>query len=84
MLKITRENIGSHLLDYQLTLLGKTRVDMIDDDKWRIHWVITFEQYCQFHDYTIPLIKKVFHCNRVKAEHTFSWFFGQFGVKLEE
>lgn len=80
--KITRENIASHLLDYQLTLIDKTRVNMIDDDKWRSHWTINFEQYCQFHDYSISLIKKVFHCNRGKAEHTFSWFFGQFGVTM--
>ena len=83
MNKITRETIASHLLDYQLTLIGKTRVNLLDDDKWRSHWTITFEKDVQFRDYAVPLIKKVFHCNRGKAEHTLHWFKEQFGLKVK-
>lgn len=80
--KITRENIASHLLDHQLKLIGKTRVDMIDDDKWRIHWTITPAQHISLHDYAIPLIKKVFHCNKRKAEDAFTFFDNDFGLKI--
>ena len=31
--KIDRTNIGEHLLDYQLTIIGKSRIDILDDDR---------------------------------------------------
>jgi len=79
--KITRENIASHLLDYQLTLIGKTRVDMIDNDTWRIDWKMAIEKHEQFYNYAIPLIQKIFRCNRRKAVDTFLWFKNTFGIK---
>jgi len=83
VLKINRENIGVHLMDYQLMLIDKTRIDLLNDDKWKSHWKITLEQHTQLHGYAISLIKKVFHCNKRKAEETFKWFELQFGLKIK-
>ena len=31
--KITRENVADHLFDYQLGMIGKTRIDILDNDR---------------------------------------------------
>ena len=82
--KIDRTNIGEHLLDYQLTIIGKSRIDILDDDRWFFNWTLTEEQHEQFKAYAVPLIKKVFKCNTTRAKDTFSWFDMQFGLRISE
>jgi hypothetical protein len=81
--KINRINIGDHLLQYQLNMVGKTMADALKDDMWFFNWTMTEEQYTQFKGYAIPLIRKVFKCNKGKAEETFSWFNLQFGLRIQ-
>lgn len=83
MKNITRLNIGDHLLEYQVTLIGKTMSDAIKDDMWHILWTLSPEQYEKFRKYAVPLIKKTFKVNRTKAEEIFSWFYVQFGLRIE-
>jgi len=80
--KVTRENISSHLLTYQLNIVGKTKADIIDFDRWRFDWTITREQYKKFRGYAIPLLRKTFKCNRIKAEDAFNSFFQKFGLRI--
>jgi hypothetical protein len=54
------------------------------DDMWFFNWTMTQDQADQFRGYAIPLIKKVFKCNRQKAEATFSWFFLEFGLRVKD
>jgi hypothetical protein len=44
---------------------------------------MTEEQADEFRRYAIPLIKKVFKCNRRKAEATFGWFWLEFGLRVK-
>ncbi len=81
--KITRENIGDHLFDYQLEMLGKTRIDIVDRDTWRFDFTMTQEQLIDFTSYAIPLLQKTFKFNRRKALDTFEWFRMQFGVRIK-
>lgn len=81
--RITRENIGVHLMDYQLEMVGKTRLEMIDDDKWRFNFTMTRTQSEEFHSYAIPLLMKVFHCTKPKAEENFQWFKSMFGLRIK-
>lgn len=83
MEKITRENIGNHLLDYQLTMIGKSRIDIIDDDRWFFNFTLTTDQYKEFEAYAIPLLKKIFKCNKNKAEAIFTWFNTNFGFRIK-
>jgi len=83
MKRVTRENVTSHLLMFQLDMVDKTRVDIIDDDRWRFNWTITREQYKKFRGYAIPLLRKTFKCNRLKAEENFDFFFQQFGLRIK-
>ena len=53
--RITRENVAEHLLDYQLEMIGKTRLDVVDDDKWRFNLTVTREQREEFKKYAVPL-----------------------------
>ena len=48
MEKINRTNIADHLLDYQLNLVGKERIDLLSDDKWFFNWTITKKQKEEF------------------------------------
>ena len=82
--KITRENIGEHLLEYQLELIGKTIQEAKLDDMWIFNWTLTRDQYTQFRNYAIPLLKKTFRYNKGKAEETFSWFYIKFGLMIKD
>jgi hypothetical protein len=44
---------------------------------------MTEEQHNQFKAYAIPLIKKVFKCNKKRAESTFQWLNLQFGLRIK-
>ena len=81
--KVNRENIGRHLLEYQLEMVGKTLMDAMDDDKWYFNFTMTTEQHNQFKSYAIPLIKKVFKCKKSYAESTFEWFNLEFGLRIK-
>ena len=79
---INRTNIAEHLIRYQLEMIGRTWEEAQNDDMWFFNWTMTQEQADMFKAYAIPLIKKVFKCNRSRAEHTFSWFFLEFGLRV--
>jgi beta-xylosidase len=79
---INRTNIAEHLIRKQLEMVGKTWEEAQKDDMWFFNWTMTQEQADMFKAYAIPLIKKVFKCNRSRAEHTFSWFFLEFGLRV--
>lgn len=82
MATINRTNIADHLIRYQLEMVGKTIEEAQKDDMWFFNWTMTQEQADQLKAYAIPLIKKVFKCNKSRAEHTFSWFFLEFGLRI--
>lgn len=84
MQKITRENILSHLLTYQLNIIGKRRTDILDVENFRFNWTITRKQYTEFRGYAIPLIKKVFKCNKSRAQENFEWFYQTLGLRIKD
>lgn len=80
---VNRHNIAYHLLDYQLELIGKKRVDMLDVEDYRKEWSLTRNQYDIFRDYAIKTLKKVFKYRKQKAIDTFEWFYNEFGLKIK-
>jgi hypothetical protein len=83
MSKINRTNVGDHLVEYQLEMVGKTIAEAYKTDKWYSVWTMTDEQQDQLRDYAIPLIKKIFKCNKKRAEGIFGWFLLQFGLRID-
>lgn len=83
-MKVTRENIERHLLEYQLSLVGKTIMDTLDDDQWYFNITITREKFTEFEKYAIKLIKKVFKCNTSRAKKTFDWFNLNLGLRIKD
>jgi len=81
--KVNRANITRHLIEYQLDMVGKRLVDTLDDDMWYFNWTMTQEQHEEFKRYAIPLLKKIFKCNKARAESTFGWFDMQFGLRIK-
>lgn len=82
--KITRANVSSHLLEYQLNMVGKSMTDLIDDDKWRFNITMTNQQLDEFTSYGVKLLQKVFRFNKRKAVDTFEWFRMQFGLRIKD
>ena len=80
--KINRKNIATHLMKYQLSLVGKELDDAFEED-WE-DWTITQEQYDEFKRYSINILKKVFKFNTNKANKTFDWFYNHFGLKIRQ
>lgn len=83
MEKIKRDNIGEHLFDYQLKMIGKTRIDVLDDDKWYFHFTMTREQYVKFRKYAISLMMKTFRKSKSNCICIFEWYWEQFGVRIK-
>lgn len=81
---INRTNITTHLIEYQLAMVGKTIVETFDDDKWFFNWTMTQKQHEEFKNYAIPLLQKVFKFNKKKANDTFSWFDLSFGLRIKD
>jgi hypothetical protein len=82
-MKINRETIADHLVDYQLNMVGRTIAEAIKTEKWYSKWTMTDEQHEQFRAYALPLIKKIFKCNKKRAEDIFGWFNLQFGLRID-
>ena len=83
MNKINRTNVGDHLVDYQLNMVGKTVAEALRTEKWYSKWTMTDEQHDELKAYAIPLIKKLFKCNKKRAEGIFGWFDLQFGLRID-
>jgi len=81
-MKINKKNLGDHLIEYQLNMIGKTIQDIIDDQQWYSNNTMTKEQMEIFKIYAIPLIKKVYRCSEKKAIGLFSWFDLQYGLRI--
>jgi hypothetical protein len=84
MAKINRENIAEHLVDYQLEMVGKSMQEAHMTREWYSKWTMTTEQHEAFKAYAIPLLKKVFKCNKSRAEDTFNWFDLKFGLRIKD
>ena len=84
MAKINRENVADHLVDYQLGIIGKSMQEAYMTKEWYSKWTMTTEQHEAFKVYALPLIKKVFKCNKARAESTFQWFDLQFGLRISD
>lgn len=79
--KINRTNIATHLLEYQLNMIGKTTADTKKEPDWFKKWTISDREHEFFKKHAIPLLKKTFKFNTKKANTTFEWFDLQFGLK---
>jgi hypothetical protein len=82
MEKVTRDNITTHLIDFQLKIIGKTIFDIKDDPEWYHNNTLTVEQIADFNVYALPLIKKVFKCNSNKAKDILGWFDLGYGLRV--
>lgn len=82
--KINRTNIGRHLLEYQLNMIGKSTTNTIYEENWFNLWTMTTQDYNFLKSYAIPLLKKTFKCNTNKAKETFDWFIMQFGLTIKD
>lgn len=82
MAKITRENLGDHLIEFQLKMVGHTVEEALKDPWWFTNITMTKEQHTEFMVYAFPLVKKVFRCNKAKAWQTLDWFNLQYGLRI--
>jgi hypothetical protein len=82
MEKITRENLAEHLVRHQLEMVGKTWEDAQNDEQWYYNITMRQDQFAEFMKYALPLVKKVFRCNKAKAQRILDWFNLQFGLRI--
>ena len=84
MSKINRTNVGDHLIDYQLEMVGRTRAEAYKTPEWFRKWTMTTAQFEQWKAYSIPLLKKVHKCNRKVAEANFDYINGNWGLRIDD
>jgi hypothetical protein len=80
---VTRENIGKHLLERQLSIINKDLMVLIDDDNWRFNYTLTYNEYFNFRMESKKVIQKVFKCNSRKTESIFDQFYEMFGLRIK-
>ena len=80
---INRINITKHLIEYELEMIGKKLVDILDVENYTKSFSMTRNQYNQFHSYAIPLLKKTFKIRKSIAEDTFEWYWKMFGIQIK-
>ena len=83
MEKLTRDNLVQHLVDYELSLVGKTRLQAIDDDRWYFNFTMTRKQQDSFKLYAIKLIRKIYKCNKLKGEKWYTEFDLMYGLRIK-
>ena len=81
--KVTRENISSYLFNYELSLIGKSKMDVLDDDQWRFNLTLSSEQYEQLKKHGIGLIRKIFKCKKQAAIDVFDFYYNTFGLRIK-
>jgi hypothetical protein len=81
---INRTNVADHLVEYQLDMIGRTIAEAYKTPEWYRDWTMTTAQYEKWKEYAIPLLKKVFRCNKGKAEQMFQWLNFQFGLRIDD
>lgn len=81
---VNRTNIQTHLIEYQLNMVGKTIEQARELEDWYQQWTMTSVQHDLFKAYAIPLLRKIFKFNKRKAEDTFSWFNLQYGLRIKD
>ena len=82
-IKLTRENCGEQLMKYQLAMIDKTLMDVVDDDRWRFNFTLTAVQQDEFRNYAIPAIRKLYKCNRLVSISIFEDFLKQFKLRTK-
>lgn len=81
-MKINRYTIEQHLLEKQLSYIGHTLKDAVENPNWKNEWVFPKEDIEDFTKYAIPLFKKVFKTNRSIAVNNFNWFLVKYKLKV--
>lgn len=82
--KVNRENIAEHLIEYQLNMVGKTIEEARKNDNWYHEWTFTEKQFEVFKGYAIPLMRKVLKLNKAAAEKNFAWFDLTYGLRIKK
>lgn len=81
-MRVKREKLGDYLFDYLLQMIGKTRMEVLDDDRWKFNFTMTREQYMKYHKYAVSLIMETLRCTKPKALRAFEWYWTVFGVRI--
>lgn len=81
-MKIKREDMAMHLVEYQLNMVGKTLEDAKADQMWYYNITMNQQQFLQFRKYALFQIQKTYRCNKNRAQATFDWFNLQFGLRV--
>jgi hypothetical protein len=84
MKKINKHNLATHLIEYQLHLIGKTLKDAENDELWFYNFTMTETQFNLFRRYALLLIQKVYKYNKAKTERTFDWFNLGYGLRIKD
>lgn len=81
---VNRTNINDHLIEYQLNMVGKTTEEAYKLEDWFHQWTMTTKQHEMFKSYAIPLVRKIFKCNKGMAEQAFQWFNLNRGLRIKD
>ena len=56
--KVTKDNIVEHMINKQLEYVGKTIEEVREDPNWFTNNTLTKEQYTEWREYCLKLMKK--------------------------
>ena len=82
--KIKQFNISAINMQFEIAEHNKTYEDALLEEKFFDKYTITEEQEKQFKDWYIKTVRKLFRCTKKLAEHEYSWWHLNYGLKLEK
>lgn len=80
--KPTRETLAMHLVEMQMDMIGKTFEDAEANQNWFNENTMTSEQFLEFRNKAISIIKKVYRCNKATASKNFDWWNLNWGLRI--
>jgi hypothetical protein len=81
--KINKNNIDQHLINKQLSYIGKSIDDIKNDPNWFNNNKLTKRQYEKWKKYSIKVIQEVCDLDRQQAEYEFEWFYLNHGLMIK-
>lgn len=72
------------IFENQLSIVGKTSKDILDEENYRFNWTITRKEFEKFKYESIFLIQKKLKINKRKAAESFNWFNRNYGLRIKD
>jgi hypothetical protein len=78
-----KEKLINEMINKELSFVGKTIDDVKNDPDWFTNNTMNDNQYQEWKNYCINIMRKQFKMTKKRAEAEFAWFDLSYGLKVK-